>query len=113
MKKLNVRICKSDKYAVSEWNVKDWYQNLLRTGDEAIVATSNQLNELRVGVVTKEIEPFSFLFGGKYINVTSDGKLSEWPDGFMDHQKKQMFCIMSKCTRSESENIPEYITSKK
>ena len=102
MKTITVIISKEDKDAITDWNVKAWYDNLLQTGDTAVVATPGMLNALRVGVRLGEISPFSFDFEGETIHVAGDARLSNWPSGFMDHQAKDMFTIMTGKSREEA-----------
>jgi len=102
MKKIHVVISKDNKHAVSDWEARNWYQNLLNSGETAYVASSIMLNELRVGVRLKEIEPFSFEYEGGTYSIGEDAKLSpDWPKGFMDHQAIQMLTIMTGKTREE------------
>ena len=105
MKKLNVIISKKSEHAISDWDVLDWYKEALN-GDKSTVyvATSIMFNELRVGVRLGEIEPFSFEYGGETINCLEDGRLDNWPKGFCDHLKIQMYSLMKGGSREEARN---------
>ena len=103
MKKVNVIISKDGKDAVSDWEAANWYQNLLKTGEDAVVATLCMFNELRVGVRVGEIEPFSFTFEGETYSVGEDAKVNPiYPTGFFDHQAQQMFIIMTGKSREQA-----------
>ncbi|HHZ69181.1 MAG TPA: hypothetical protein EYN67_01185 [Flavobacteriales bacterium] len=93
MKKINVIISNDNKYAVTDWNAREWYLSL-NDGDTATVATGTMLNELRVGVRSEEIEQFSFEFKGQTINCGESGQLSDWPIGLFDHLMIQMYSLM-------------------
>jgi hypothetical protein len=102
-KAVKVVISKLAKDAVSEWGSREWYQEILKTGDTARVATSSQLGELRVGVRLGEIEPFSFTYEDNEFNVGENGALEPyWPCGFMDNQAKQIYVLISGMTRDQA-----------
>jgi len=97
LKNITVIVSKDNKYAVSDWNARDWYLSL-KDGDTATVASSIMLNELRLGVRSGEIAPFSFDFDGKKVSCGDKGQLDEWPTGFMDHLGIQMIALMKGIT---------------
>lgn len=103
MKKINVVISNDNKHAVTDWNARDWYL-ALKDGDTAFVSTGIMLNELRVGVRSKEIEPFEFIFNDKAIKCGEKGQLDDWPIGFMDHQGIQIKALMKGISYDQSKS---------
>ena len=103
MKKINVVISNDNKHAVTDWNARDWYL-ALEDGDTAFVATGLMLNELRLGVRSKEVEPFSFTFDDKTISCGENGQLDDWPCGFMDHQGIQIKALMKGISYDQSKH---------
>ncbi len=108
MQHVKVVISKDSVHAVSDWDVRAWYLNILETGGTAYVATYIMFNELRVGVRLGEIAPFTFAYDNKEISVGVDAKLSECPEGFMGHLKDQMFVIMTGRTMSSLGPVNAY-----
>ena len=101
MKKIRVIISNGNEHAVTDWNARDWYL-ALKDNDNAFVATSAMLNQLRLGVRLGEIEPFSFLFYDETINCGSKGELDKWPCGFMDHLGISVKALMKCITHDQS-----------
>ncbi len=95
MKKLKVVFTKDSTHAISDYAVRQWYLNLLESGGTAYISTLSMFNELRQGVVLKEIEPFDVEFEGEQISVCSKGKMHPHVEGFFDHQARQMYTIMT------------------
>lgn len=83
---------KESCHAVSDYQVKAWYESLLSepSVDTAIIATNVQLNELRIGVKLKQIEPFEIQFNDITITCNSNGTLNNWPKGFFDIEDNQL-----------------------
>lgn len=105
MKKLQVVVTKDSKYALSDWDVEKWFQELLVSGDVAYVASANMLNEVRLGVRLGEIEPCSFEFEGQTINILPTGELDHWPNGLGDHVMIQMDAMIFGISREEARAI--------
>jgi len=107
MKKINVLFSKDNNHAVTDCNAASWYQTLLACSNEggvqtAVMATGTMLNELRIGVRLKEIEPFEFQYEGQTIKCGEQGQLDSWPLGLFDELSSQMYVLMSGCTREEA-----------
>ena len=101
MIKINVVISKDDTHAVTDWNARQWYLDI-KDGSDVFVSTSLMLNELRLGVRNKEVEPFDFIFNGKVICCNDKGELNDWPVGFMDHQGIQIKALMKGISYEQS-----------
>lgn len=104
LKQVQVIITDDSRYAVSDWQVTNWYRNLLTTQNPiANVATMGMFNELRVGVRLGEIKPFSFVFEGREYQIGSKGELTpEWAINFFDQQATHMYSLMSGCSREDA-----------
>jgi hypothetical protein len=105
MKKINVVHSSLNEHAIADANLQTWYAEI-EDGDTVHFATSLQLNELRIGVRFNEVEPFSFSYNGSDIHVGKKGDLSDWPKGFAEHQKDQVFALIKG-------DISKYRTSEK
>ncbi len=101
MKKINVVISNDNNHAVTDCNARDWYLSL-NDGDTAFVSTGIMLNELRLGVRSKEVEPFEFTFDDNVIHCGDTGQLDDWPCGFMDHQAIQIKAMMKGISYDQS-----------
>jgi hypothetical protein len=101
MKKITVTISDDDLYAVSDRNVRRWFDRFMKSdSNEIIIATGMQLNELRIGVKQGVINPFTLEFKGETLTVNQNGCLSSWPKGFMDQQDEQLETLLSRRTRA-------------
>jgi hypothetical protein len=109
MKNIKVFHSTLDEHAVSDTNCNDWYHRI-KDNDTVYFATAIQLNELRIGVMLKEIKPFSIMFNDINIHIGSDGKLSDWPDDFGDHLMKQMFILIRKAKTKKADLIEKVVT---
>ncbi len=96
MKTINLIMSDDNNDAVADRNVGDWYDEFISSSKTTIgIATDTQFNAIRIGVVAKEIAPFSFDFNGKEVFVDEDAALSEWPEGMFDQTIKQMQVLIS------------------
>ncbi|AWK84638.1 hypothetical protein [Photobacterium damselae] len=103
LKRLQVIITSDSQYAISDFDVENWYQALLlESSNVAHVATGLMLNELRIGVRLCELEPFSFEFRGETVNCLKNGELDKWPNGLFDHAIVQMDVLMQGITREQA-----------
>lgn len=101
MKKLKVVISSDNKHAVTDFNARSWYLSL-NDNDTAFVATLTMLNELRLGVRNKEVEPFKFTFNDEVVSCGEKGQLDKWLCGFMDHQGIQIKALMKGISYEQS-----------
>ncbi|EGQ9284614.1 hypothetical protein F7U66_01905 [Vibrio parahaemolyticus] len=100
MKTIKVVISKEAKDAISDFELVDWYSNILLAEEEELevkVATYLMFCQLRAGVRLKQIAPFNFEYEGKEYQVAEkDAKVyPEWPTGFFDQQASLMFTVMT------------------
>ena len=101
VKQVQVSISDDNRHAVSDWQVQNWYRNLITSQiPVANVATMNMFNELRVGVRLGEILPFSFMFEGQEYQIGNKGELKpDWPLNFFDQQAAHLNSLISGCSR--------------
>lgn len=93
MKNIVVIVSDNDNHAVSDWNLKKWYESI-QDADTVFVGTTLMLNELRLGVMRGEIAPFRFVFSGVDVLCDEQGVLSNWPEGLGDQLADQMKALM-------------------
>ncbi|MFM2668495.1 hypothetical protein AAFX24_27525 [Vibrio mediterranei] len=100
MKCVSVVISHQDSDAVSDFAVADWYKRMLCSNEVVRVASIVMFNELRVGVMLREISPFSFEFEEQVFNVNRRGHVEPfWPAGFLNQQSFQTYALMAGCDR--------------
>lgn len=91
---LNLIITSDNKYAVSDYNVYDWLQNIIDNQvKDVYCATNAQFNAIRIAVKAELIEPFSFVFNNDTIQILSTGKLDCFPSGLFDTSLHQLVLL--------------------
>lgn len=64
--------------AVSDLVLEDWYNGVLTSTVEVLVSTDNMVNRLRLGLLKKELAPFTLDCNGVLVQFNEHGMSSDW-----------------------------------